>query len=82
MLYSVVELCTIVTSFISSWATSCCGCNQSLNKIYHSMNTLVASFIRSQETKVLRMVTSNEGMCKCSQRKRVYGNYVIADCNP
>jgi len=30
---------------------------------------------------LLLIVTSNEGICKCSQRKRVYENYDIVDCN-
>ena len=30
---------------------------------------------------LLRIVASNEYICKCSQTKRVYGNYDIADCN-
>ena len=29
---------------------------------------------------LLLIVTSNEGICKCSQRKRVYGIYDLADC--
>ena len=32
-------------------------------------------------TLMLQFVTSNEGICKCSQRNRVYNNYDIADCN-
>ena len=30
---------------------------------------------------LLLFITFNEGFCKCSQRKRGYGNYDIADCN-
>ena len=30
---------------------------------------------------LLLFITSNEGFCKCSQKKRGYGNYDIADCN-
>ena len=30
---------------------------------------------------MMQFVTANEGICRFSQKKKVYSNYVIVDCN-
>ena len=55
------------------------------NSVPHSgrgwFKLLPGKGVASMAALMLQFVTSNEGICKCSQRKRVYSNYVIADCN-